>query len=148
MGSEPGILDRQRELYGEPLADVTGRITKALGITQGQLAAILGLSAPMLSQLLSGHRTKIGNPAVLHRLQALAELETQAAGLSAVELAARVAEIREATPTITGRVGTEAVAVLAGLRLAAPGPELARLAGLTTSATLADLLRRAAVVDG
>ena len=62
--------EKQRELYGAPLADIAARITSGLGLTQGRLAAVMGVSAPMLSQLLSGHRTKLGNPAAVTRLAA------------------------------------------------------------------------------
>ena len=64
---------RQRELYGAPLAERVHRLTAALGVTQARLAATLGLSPAMLSQLVSGRRVKIGDPAVLSRLIALDE---------------------------------------------------------------------------
>jgi transcriptional regulator with XRE-family HTH domain len=60
--------DRQRELYGAPLGDRVRRLTVALGITQARLARTLGVSPAMLSQLVSGRRVKIGDPAVLARL--------------------------------------------------------------------------------
>src|SRR3954447_10448928 len=62
---------RQRELYGAPLGDRLRRLTGVLGITQGRLAHTLGLSPAMLSQLASARRVKIGDPAVLARLQLL-----------------------------------------------------------------------------
>jgi hypothetical protein len=62
---------RQRELYGAPLGDRLRRLTGELGITQGRLAQTLGLSPAMLSQLASARRVKIGDPAVLARLQLL-----------------------------------------------------------------------------
>ena len=63
----------QIELYGEPLGDMVRRISGTLGLTQARLAETIGLSAPMLSQLMSAQRVKIGNPAVVTRLQALDE---------------------------------------------------------------------------
>jgi transcriptional regulator with XRE-family HTH domain len=60
--------ERQRELYGAPLGDRVRRLTAALGISQARLARTLGLSPAMLSQLVSGRRMKIGDPAVLARL--------------------------------------------------------------------------------
>ncbi|ODT97503.1 MAG: hypothetical protein ABS81_30055 [Pseudonocardia sp. SCN 72-86] len=63
--------ERQRELYGAPLGERVRRITGGLGITQGRLARALGLSPAMLSQLVSGRRVKIGDPAVLGRLMLL-----------------------------------------------------------------------------
>ncbi len=59
---------RQREWYGEPLGDRVRRLVVAFNVSQAQLAEVLGLSAPMLSQLMSGRRAKIGNPAVLARM--------------------------------------------------------------------------------
>lgn len=64
----------QHELYGEPLADVFHRLMSCFGYTQTTLAQTLGISAPMLSQLMSANRVKIGNPAVVLRLQALQDL--------------------------------------------------------------------------
>lgn len=67
-------LQQQVELYGEPLGEVVRRVTAALGLTQGGLAQVIGLSAPMMSQLVSAQRVKIGNPAVVSRLRAVSEL--------------------------------------------------------------------------
>ncbi len=61
-------LALQREWYGEPLGDRVRRLVVAYSISQAQLADVLGISAPMLSQVMSGRRAKIGNPAVLARL--------------------------------------------------------------------------------
>jgi transcriptional regulator with XRE-family HTH domain len=63
--------DRQRELYGAPLGDRVRRLTGLLRISQARLARTLGLSPPMLSQLASGRRVKIGDPAVLARMLVL-----------------------------------------------------------------------------
>jgi transcriptional regulator with XRE-family HTH domain len=59
---------RQRDLYGCALGDPVRRLTSALGITQARLARAIGMSPAMLSQLVSGRRVKIGDPAVLARL--------------------------------------------------------------------------------
>ncbi len=64
-------LDRQRELYGSPLGERVRRLTAALRVTQARLARTLGVSPAMLSQLASARRVKIGDPAVLARLQLL-----------------------------------------------------------------------------
>lgn len=61
-------LTLQREWYGEPLGDRVRRLVVAFRISQAQLAEVLGISAPMLSQVMSGRRAKIGNPSVLARL--------------------------------------------------------------------------------
>lgn len=67
-----GTVERNRALqmewYGEPLGDRFRRVLERLGLSQAGLAEVLGLSAPMLSQLMNGHRAKISNPAVLGRL--------------------------------------------------------------------------------
>ncbi|MFI0895322.1 helix-turn-helix domain-containing protein [Streptomyces sp. NPDC020983] len=88
----------QRAWYGEPLGELFRRLMEDLGLNQARLAAVLGLSAPMLSQLKSGQRAKIGNPAVVQRLQALQELAAQvvAGRTGAREAAARMEEIRDA----------------------------------------------------
>lgn len=61
-------LALQRQWYGEPLGDRVRRLVVAFRISQAQLAEVLGISAPMLSQVMSGRRAKIGNPQVLARL--------------------------------------------------------------------------------
>ena len=133
-------LARQRQIYGEPLADIAGRIRRDLSLTQAGLAEVLGLSAPMMSQLLSGQRAKIGNPAVLGRLQALIDLARQASRLTATQRAERLTAIKETTPTIS----TSMHPASRELRNAAPKEELLRLAGLTTAPALSRLLRIAA----
>lgn len=67
-------IQQQIELYGEPLGETVRRVLGPLGLTQGGLAQVIGLSAPMLSQLVSAQRVKIGNPAVMSRLRAASEL--------------------------------------------------------------------------
>ena len=62
------VLAAQTEMYGEPLGQRIGRLLAAYQVSQARLAAVLGLSPPMLSQLMSGQRAKISNPAVLGRL--------------------------------------------------------------------------------
>ncbi|MFB7860801.1 MULTISPECIES: helix-turn-helix domain-containing protein [unclassified Streptomyces] len=87
----------QRSWYGEPLGALFRRLIDDLGLNQARLAAVLGLSAPMLSQLMSGQRAKIGNPAVVQRVQALQELAGQVAdgSVSAAEATDRMDEIRK-----------------------------------------------------
>lgn len=68
------IIAQQRQLYGEPLGEIIRRVGSALGLSQAGVARVIGMSPAMLSQLASGHRTKIGNPLVLARFQQLAEL--------------------------------------------------------------------------
>ncbi|QXE35788.1 MULTISPECIES: helix-turn-helix domain-containing protein [Streptomyces] len=87
----------QRSWYGEPLGALFRRLIDDLGLNQARLAAVLGLSAPMLSQLMSGQRAKIGNPAVVQRVQALQDLASQVAdgSVSAGEATDRMEEIKK-----------------------------------------------------
>ncbi|MFF8786659.1 helix-turn-helix domain-containing protein [Streptomyces sp. NPDC015125] len=87
----------QRSWYGEPLGALFRRLIDDLGLNQARLAAVLGLSAPMLSQLMSGQRAKIGNPAVVQRVQALQDLSGQVAdgSVSAAEATDRMEEIKK-----------------------------------------------------
>ncbi|GAA0902331.1 MULTISPECIES: DNA-binding protein [Streptomyces] len=86
----------QRNWYGEPLGVLFRKLIDDLGLNQARLAAVLGLSAPMLSQLMSGQRAKIGNPAVVQRVQLLQELAGQVANgsVSAAEATERMEEIK------------------------------------------------------
>ncbi|GAB3624930.1 DNA-binding protein [Mariniluteicoccus endophyticus] len=59
---------RQAEVYGDSLNILLGRCSNALQLTQARMAELLGVSAPMLSQLINGKRIKIGNPAAAQRL--------------------------------------------------------------------------------
>lgn len=87
----------QRSWYGEPLGALFRRLIDDLGLNQARLAGVLGLSAPMLSQLMSGQRAKIGNPAVVQRVQALQDLVGQVAdgSVSAAEATDRMEEIKK-----------------------------------------------------
>jgi transcriptional regulator with XRE-family HTH domain len=80
MGQADEVVARNRrqqvEWYGEPLGERVRRLIERLNVSQTAFADILGLSAPMLSQLMSGHRAKISNPAVLSRLMAVEALVT------------------------------------------------------------------------
>jgi len=67
-------IELQLVWYGEPLGDRFRRLLGRLSLSQAQLASVLGLSAPMLSQLMSGQRAKISNPAVLSRVLQLETL--------------------------------------------------------------------------
>ncbi|MFC7217175.1 DNA-binding protein [Streptomyces polyrhachis] len=110
--------EQQRGWYGEPLGVLFRRLIEDLGLNQARLAAVLGISAPMLSQLMSGQRARIGNPAVVQRAQALQELAQEVAvgGVSAGEAATRMEEIRRSAGgavlgTATGTATTGAAPV-------------------------------------
>jgi len=94
---------RQREWYGEPLGDRVRRLVVAFNVSQAQLAEVLGLSAPMLSQLMSGRRAKIGNPAVLARMVMLERRVLTPAVASGDPIAIRAAleEVRDSRPTVS-----------------------------------------------
>ncbi|WP_165985012.1 DNA-binding protein [Streptomyces sp. YIM 98790] len=87
---------QQTTWYGEPLGTLFRRLIADLGLNQARLAGVLGLSAPMLSQLMSGQRAKIGNPAVVQRVRALQELaqEVRDGRISAAEATTAMEEIR------------------------------------------------------
>ncbi len=93
----------QAEWYGEPLGDRIRPLLDRLGMSQSGLAGVLGLSAPMLSQLMSGRRAKISNPAVLHRLMAVEELVADPGfdGMASTEIKRRLDEIRAEAPATT-----------------------------------------------
>jgi transcriptional regulator with XRE-family HTH domain len=94
---DPQKVAEQRRLYGEPVGDLVRRVTTGLGLTQARVAGVLGLSPAMLSQLMSGHRVKIGNPQAVSRLQALLALVDEAPRLTQDAVTERLGEIRDAT---------------------------------------------------
>lgn len=143
---------QQREFYGEPLGDRVRRLVVAFDVSQAQLAEVLGLSPPMLSQLMSGRRGKIGNPAVLARMLML-ERRVLTPGVASGDPAAirqALEEVRDSRPT----VGRETVpveehgddALLPGLRkIASPHDLVAAASALDEQfPELAELFRRAA----
>jgi predicted transcriptional regulator len=127
----------------------------AFGFRQAQLAATIGVSAPMLSQLIGAQRVKIGNPVVMQRVTALMSLadEASAGHLKAEETTRRIDEIRESTATLTGSTHTpppasravdDAADALRGLlRAVASGQEIHDVAATLEPdhAALAELLR-------
>ena len=142
--------EQQRAWYGEPLGDLFRRLIGDLGLNQARLASVLGLSAPMLSQLMSGQRAKIGNPAVVQRLQALQELAAQTADgtASAAEAAARMEEIRRsAGSALLGTTGTHSGGTATGARQQPTARRVVReIQALLRSVCSADEIVRAAGV--
>lgn len=142
----------QVEVYGEPLADIFGRLTKGFAMSQAQLARTLGISPPMLSQLGSGRRIKIGNPAVMRRLEEVRDLlaEVERGTVVGDRIPDRLAEIRDSvggwTTTRHDASAGAGDAVRQGLRRAASAAELAEAADLLEPShpRLAALLRAAA----
>jgi transcriptional regulator with XRE-family HTH domain len=96
-------LALQREWYGESLGDRVRRLVVAFDVSQAQLAEVLGLSAPMLSQLMSGRRAKIGNPAVLARMVMLERrvLTPEVASGDPAAIRAALEEVRDSRPTVS-----------------------------------------------
>ncbi len=94
---------QQALLYGAPLGDVFGRLVATLRLNQSRLSEILGVSKPMLSQLMSAQRVKIGNPAVLQRMLELEELagEVDRAGMDSAELDGRLREVAATSGTLS-----------------------------------------------
>lgn len=148
--------EQQALWYGEAVGDTVRRVLTALDLTQGQLAAVIGLSAPMLSQLASGQRVKIANPAVLGRLQALTALAENSgtAELSRTEIARRVEEVRalDASTVLTSGslvAGRGAEAAQAVLRAVASSTEISRAADLLDGEcpAIAEVLRVYGLAD-
>jgi len=102
---------RQVQLYGAPLAQVIDQITGRLGLTQGRVAQILGLSAPMMSHLVSARRVKMGNPVAhtrLIRLRQLAE-DVAAGGIPASGVASELEAIAADNDTWAGTTTTHLI---------------------------------------
>ncbi len=99
---------RQAQLYGAPLAQVIDQITGRLGLTQGRVAQILGLSAPMMSHLVSARRVKMGNPVAHARLIRLRQLadEVAAGGIPASDVPGELETIAADTDTWAGTTTT------------------------------------------
>lgn len=147
-------LALQRQWYGEALGDRVRRLVVAYRTSQAQLAEVLGISAPMLSQVMSGRRAKIGNPSVLARLVML-ERKVLAPGVAGGESEAierALDDVRDSRPSL-GRDSMPVKYSTDGeehawpvLRQAAPPGELEAAAELIEGAhpALAELLRRAA----
>lgn len=150
----------QREWYGESLGDRVRRLVVAFDVSQAQLAEVLGLSAPMLSQLMSGRRAKIGNPAVLARMLMLERrvLTPEVASGDPAAIRAALDQVRDSRPTVSrdtlpveehGVDEHNEVVLVAALRALTPRAELVIAAGLlrTECPSLARMLGRAASPD-
>lgn len=147
------IAHNQREqasLYGEPLGDLLRSVMGTLGLNQAAAARVLGLSAPMLSQLMSAQRVKIANPVVAHRLEQLMDLSQQVSAGVVDDVETRLADIEVMKSTVSSRLSSAthraparegAIEVLRGL---ASSAELRQAADAAPHSALADLLREAA----
>lgn len=139
-------LDKQREYYGELFGERVRRLVVGFDISQAQLADVLGVSAPMLSQVMSGRRQKMANPAVLARIVLLERTLLSADGHD---------QLRTGLDTVRGATAADAVLsaatagherVVQGLRECCAAHELAECANLVGSVSpdLAQLLVQAA----
>lgn len=145
-------IELQRQWYGEPLGDRVRRLVVAFDVSQAYLADVLGISAPMLSQVMSGRRAKIGNPAVLARLIMLERtiLTPGVAAGDAEAIKAAMETVRVSNPTV-GRdnlpvhAGIAEQALLAAVRDVAEDEDLVEAASRLDEdfPAIADLLRRA-----
>lgn len=124
----------QAEMYGEPLGDLIGGCATTLGLTQGRVAELLGISAPMLSQLINAHRIKIGNPAAVHRLQAMYAVaqRVEAGELSAAHGVRELEATGSAEAVVTNSSATTGAATTVQdvFRAVAPADEYAAAAAL------------------
>ncbi|WP_328990154.1 helix-turn-helix domain-containing protein [Kribbella sp. NBC_01245] len=144
-------IDLQMRWYGEPLGDRFRRLLDGLSLSQAQLAGALGLSAPMLSQLMSGQRAKISNPAVLSRLL---QLEAMAAepgwtALPDTERQRRLEEVRAAqSTTLTVDQGQAHGQSQASAQTAEPADQVAAIQTLLRElASAAELEGAATLLD-
>ena len=100
--------EAQAQLYGEPLGDILSRCGRTLGLNQTRLAAVLGISAPMLSQLVNAHRVKIGNPVAAQRLQVMHDVvgAVERGDLDIESALGRIAEVHGGGDILTTRRST------------------------------------------
>ncbi|MGI8417102.1 MAG: DNA-binding protein [Nakamurella sp.] len=94
------VIREQLALYGEPLSARFQRLLTAYGIPQSRLATVIGLSAPMLSQLMNAQRVKISNSDVFARMVRLEEIAADRAGDRAA-LAAGLADVVGSHPVLS-----------------------------------------------
>lgn len=137
------IVRQQLALYGEAWAPRLRRLLQTYRIPQVRLAQVLGLSAPMLSQLINGQRVKVANPAVFARIVRLEELAAGVAGDPAAAVSA-LDEVASAQPrlstTTVSRQRDDLIDMLAGFA----GDDLRRAAAAVGGTLLGEVLAAAA----
>ncbi len=142
---QQSVSAQKMAIYGESWADRFGRLLAGFAVSQSKLASVIGLSAPMMSQLITAQRVKISNPAVYGRIVRLEELlSTPAVQRGDRDQVAQVlADVAASHPSLTTLNGaTETI-----LASAADSASLARdqaIRWLTASTTAAG---RAAAAD-
>ncbi|RKT77083.1 hypothetical protein DFJ68_0496 [Terracoccus luteus] len=134
-GGASASAEAQRALYGEPWSQRFGRLMATYRLSQARLAGVIGLSAPMLSQLISGQRVKVGNPAVFGRIVSLEQLadDPRVLGGNPEALRAVLDEVAASSPTLTAVTAVTAVTV--ATPDGASPPPTRDPAGATTPAT-------------
>jgi predicted transcriptional regulator len=133
---------QQTEIYGEPLDSLVGRVSRSLGLNQARIAGLLGMSQPMLSQLVNAQRVKIGNPVAVQRLQELVGLASEVASgrVSAADVEAQLVEIASQAGVVTGTT--------ASIRTVPPAVAARMIQGLLRAvADAGDLLDAAAAIE-
>lgn len=106
------VADSQRQWFGRPLHELFGTVIDICGLTQAQLAERLGVSAPMVSQLMSGRREKPGNPVVQERVIALGRaLEDLEAGRIEASQVRELVDSMPSAPSLRSSAAHRAVAV-------------------------------------
>lgn len=92
---------QQAGLYGEPVADLTTRIGRVVGIGPEDVARTIGISRPMFDQVVAGQRTKIGNPLATYRLKTLRDftLALERGEASASDIDLTLSQIRASSLT-------------------------------------------------
>lgn len=147
-------LARQRAIYGIPLAERFGDLMAAYRLSQRSLARVLGLSAPMLSQLINAQRIKIGNPAVYERFVMLEErqdetdLQRVLDEVQASEPVLATHSTRSRRPEASPAPDADPAAQLGRLATTAQLQATAEAAHAAGAAELGALLDRAAAVSG
>lgn len=160
---------RQVEIYGESWSDRLSRLLRGYRLSQARLGAVIGLSAPMISQLMTGHRVKISNPAVYGRIVRLEEFlaEERVRAGDAIRIGEVLTDVAASHPVLTTRnlpTGASADLVASGggvesaaapaIRALAAAAERDILLAVASAArdlgapALVDLLIRAAEHDG
>ncbi|MET1058325.1 MAG: threonine dehydratase, partial [Nocardioides sp.] len=101
-GRDAAVADRRRqqvELYGESVDVLARKCEGLLGLGVTGLSDTIGLSVPMLTQLLTGERVRIGNPIAIARLTRLREFTDQllSGEASRDDIPLTIAQIRAST---------------------------------------------------
>lgn len=90
----------QAELYGDSVDAIAARAEQHLGVSERDIARTIGVSAPMFGEVRAGRRTRIGNPAAIHRLRLLADFTGHIADGSADrgDIGLTLSQIRTTVP--------------------------------------------------